>query len=121
MLGYDSQIAWRRSNPHEAGAFIVRVGARHMEEPVTVLFVEDDDGVRESVAELLAARGFRMLVAQDAGEALRLLAENRVDALFTDIAMPGIDGVDLARQARRLHPEIEVLFMTGYSARARRP
>jgi CheY-like chemotaxis protein len=89
MPGYDRQIAWRRSNPHEAGAFIVRVGARHMEEPVTVLFVEDDDGVRESVAELLAARGFRMLVAQDAGEALRLLAENRVDALFTDIVMPG--------------------------------
>jgi two-component system, cell cycle response regulator CpdR len=89
-----------------------------MEEPFTVLFVEDDDGVRESVAELLAARGFRMLVAHDAREALRLLAENRVDALFTDIVMPGIDGVDLARQARRLHPELKVLFMTGYSARA---
>jgi CheY-like chemotaxis protein len=88
-----------------------------MEEPFTVLFVEDDNEVRESVAELLAAQGFRMLVAEEAGEGLRLLAENRVDALLTDIVMPGIDGVDLAREARRLRPDLKVLFMTGYSPR----
>jgi len=84
----------------------------------TILYVEDDQGVRESVAEILASAGFRVLVAKDGYEAVRLLAENEVDVLLTDIVMPGRSGLDLARQARQLRAEIKIIFMTAYYSRA---
>jgi CheY-like chemotaxis protein len=84
----------------------------------TILFVEDDADVRESTEAILTHAGFRLLVAKNGYEALSLLAENDVDVLFTDIVMPGMDGVELAKQARQKHPEIRVLFVTAYSPRA---
>jgi len=83
----------------------------------TILFVEDDEDVRESTEAILTHAGFSLLVAKNGYEALRLLAENDVAVLFTDIAMPGMDGVDLARQAKQQHPEIKVMFVTAYSPR----
>jgi CheY-like chemotaxis protein len=83
----------------------------------TILFVEDDENVRESTEAILASAGFRLLVAKDGYEALRLLAENDVDVLFTDIMMPGMDGIDLASRARQRHPKIKVMFATTYSPR----
>ena len=83
----------------------------------TILFAEDDTPIRNTVAELLSLR-FRVLVAEDGYQALRLLARENVDLLFTDIVMPGINGVELARHAKRLRPQIKVMFMTGYAARA---
>jgi two-component system cell cycle response regulator CpdR len=85
---------------------------------LTILFAEDDAAVRDVVVEMLSAKGFRVLVASDGHEAVRLLAEHHVDLLFTDIVMPGMDGVHLARQAKFMHPAIKVLFATGYAPRA---
>jgi two-component system, cell cycle response regulator CpdR len=59
-----------------------------------------------------------VLAAPTGGEALHLLGEQRIDALFTDIVMPDINGIELTREARRLRPDLKVLFMTGYSALA---
>jgi CheY-like chemotaxis protein len=90
-----------------------------MGEPTfTILFAEDDAAVRESTAAILAARGFRLLVAKDGAEALRLLSENPVDVLFTDVVMPDLNGIELAREAQRLRPNIKVLLMTAYYSRA---
>lgn len=89
-----------------------------MAEPFTVLFVEDDPGVRASTERLLASKGLQLLVARDASRALHLLEVFRVDVLFTDIVMPDIDGIALAKQAKLLQPEIKLLFMTGYYSRA---
>ena len=89
-----------------------------MVEEYTVLFVEDDTGVRTSTQEALASKGFRMLVARDGEEALRLLHDNPVDVLFTDIVMPGLDGIALARRAKQMQPEIKIMFMTAYYSRA---
>lgn len=85
-----------------------------MAEQFTLLFVEDDPDVRESTQELLRRKGFRLLVAEDGFEAMRLLAQNHVDVLFTDIVMPGLDGLALAKQAKLLKSDLKVLFMTGY-------
>ena len=85
-----------------------------MSGPYTILFVEDDTGVRASTAELLAMRGFRLLVAENGYEAMRLLAQNDVDVLFTDIVMPELDGIALAKEAKRLKPDLKIMFMTGY-------
>jgi CheY-like chemotaxis protein len=84
----------------------------------TILFVEDETPVRDLVIRILSEKGFRVFAASDAHEALRLLAAHPIDLLFTDVVMPGMDGVQLARQAKRLSPTIKVLFTTGYAQRA---
>ena len=86
--------------------------------PYTILFVEDDDGVRASTEAILRNAGFRLLVASDAYEALRLLSGDKVDVLFTDIVMPDMDGVELAKRAKLLRPDLKIMFMTGYYSRA---
>lgn len=84
----------------------------------TILLAEDDSAVRGVVIAALAARGFRVLAAADGHEALRLLGAYPVDLLLADIVMPGLDGVQLARKAKQMHPAIKVLFTTGYAQRA---
>ena len=67
---------------------------------------------------MLAVKGFRAFAAANAQDALRILARHHVDLLFTDIVMPSMDGVQLAREAKILRPAIKVLFTTGYAQRA---
>lgn len=81
----------------------------------TIVFAEDDSAVRGIMIEVLASRGFRVLAAADGHEALRHLAAYPVDLLLADIVMPGLDGVQLARKAKQMHPGIKVLFTTGYA------
>ena|SRR6516162_7845349 len=83
----------------------------------TVLFAGDDPAVRQSLAQLLSMSGYRVLTAEDGFEALRLLTQQEIDVLLTDIVMPGLDGVELARKARALRPDMRIMFLTGYSAR----
>ena len=83
---------------------------------LTILFAEDDTAVRDVVVEMLSEKGFRVLTASDGYEAVRLLADHHVDLLLSDIVMPGMDGVQLARQAKVMRPRIRVLFTTGYAA-----
>jgi DNA-binding NtrC family response regulator len=94
---------------------VVRTG---MAAPYTILFVEDDAPVRESTARLLAAKDFRLLVAESAYEALSLIAEQHVDVLFTDIVMYGMDGIELAKRAKLHQPDVKIMFMTAYYSRA---
>src|SRR5215469_15454007 len=85
---------------------------------LTVLFAEDETPIRDSVSQLLSMSGFRVLKAEDGYEALRLLTQEEVDLLFTDIVMPGLDGIELARRARRIRPNLKIMFITGYSAKS---
>lgn len=80
----------------------------------TVLVVEDDRLVRETMADVLRDAGFATCEAGCADDALRALAEHPVDAVVTDIDMPGeIDGIGLARRMGELWPEIGVLVISG--------
>lgn len=81
---------------------------------VTILLVEDDSAVLDIVMRALSEKGFGVLAAADAYEAIRILAERHVDVLLTDIILPGMDGVQLAKQAKLIRPGIKVLFQTGY-------
>ena len=89
-----------------------------MADPVTILFVEDESDLRDLVMGMLSAKGFRVFVAADGIDALHILHRHHVDLLFTDIVMPGINGVLLARHAKDLQPGLKVLFTTGYVQRA---
>ncbi|MGO8919629.1 MAG: response regulator [Stellaceae bacterium] len=83
-----------------------------------ILVVEDETTVRDFVLHLLSDRGFSVLTAQDAYEAIRVIAERHVDLLFTDIVMPGADGFDLAAQAKLIRPFLKVLYSTGFADKA---
>jgi CheY-like chemotaxis protein len=84
----------------------------------TVLFVDDDPQVRESMVQLLSLKGFRVLSAESAFEGLRVLTQEHVDVLFSDLVMPGMSGIELAKKARQLRPTLKIMFATGYAARA---
>ncbi|RKH45694.1 PAS domain S-box protein [Corallococcus llansteffanensis] len=86
----------------------------------TILAVEDDADVRATVVELLTELGYRVLRAVDGQSALSILKSGvAVDLLFTDVVMPGpVRSPELARQARLIHPDIEVLFTSGYTENA---
>ena len=82
----------------------------------TILLVEDDSAVRDVLIRILSEKGFGVLTASDAYEAIRMLGDRHIDVLFTDIILPGgMDGVQLAKQARLIRPGIKVLFQTGYA------
>jgi two-component SAPR family response regulator len=89
-----------------------------MAQTFTVLFVDDDELVRVPIAELLTRQGLRVVTASSAIEAMRILAQEHVDVLFTDVVMPDVNGIELATQAKHLRPNIQVMFATGYFSRA---
>jgi CheY-like chemotaxis protein len=86
----------------------------------TVLMVEDDEAVRAIGARFLAQLGYRVHEAADGDAALRLLdAHPEIELLFTDIVLPGsYGGVELAREVRRLRPDLALLFTSGYASGA---
>jgi PAS domain S-box-containing protein len=86
----------------------------------TILIVEDNNLLLESVATMLQEHEYRVLTAPNATVALQLLeAEKDVHLLFTDIILPGrVNGRQLADEARRQHPNLLVLFTTGYTRNA---
>ena len=86
----------------------------------TILLVEDDELVHEYSAQALRSLGYRVLGARDGQEALTLLeGPEHVDLLFTDIVMPGgMNGRQLADEARKHRPDLKVLFTSGYTENA---
>jgi PAS domain S-box-containing protein len=82
----------------------------------TVLLVDDDDDVRAVTAVALRNLGHTVLEAADGAAALTALAERRdVALLMVDLGMPQMDGVEVARRARALRPDLAVLMSTGYA------
>jgi CheY-like chemotaxis protein len=81
-----------------------------------VLVVEDEAKLRKVAVKMLERLGMPIIHAEDGKSALDLLARKHVDVLFTDIELPaGMNGFDLVEAARRLRPDIKVLFTTGYT------
>ncbi|MEA3011345.1 MAG: hypothetical protein QOJ91_3037 [Sphingomonadales bacterium] len=80
-----------------------------------VLLVEDNDHVRDFAHHLLDELGYRVISAASAEEALERLEEGPVDILFSDVVMPGLSGIELARLARQRNPALPVLLASGYS------
>ena len=85
----------------------------------TVLVVEDEPVVRSLIVEVLTDLGYQAVEAADGPSGLRYLeSEHRVDLLVTDVGLPGLNGRQLAEQARALRPGLKVLFITGYAENA---
>lgn len=80
----------------------------------TILLTEDDAVQREIIADILTQSGHAVASAASGEEALRRLAEGMPDLLLTDLKMQGMDGLQLMAEAKRLHPELEVVVMTAH-------
>jgi PAS domain S-box-containing protein len=83
----------------------------------TILLVEDEEGVRNLAIALLARLGYRVLPASGGAEALQTAAEHsaRIELLLTDVVMPGLNGRQLADRLVTIHPEMKVLYTSGYT------
>ena len=83
----------------------------------TVLLAEDQFSIRSALREFLESKGYQVLEAQNGGEALELAERHpgSIDVLVTDVIMPQIRGLELAKRVTELHPDICVIFMSGYS------
>jgi len=86
--------------------------------PPRVLVVEDEYLVRDMIAYELKLAGFEVLEAESAEDGLALLAQgDRLDLLFTDIRLPGMDGWQLAEEIRARHADVPVIYASGYAER----
>jgi anti-anti-sigma factor len=86
----------------------------------TVLLVEDEDGVRDLVGDILQENGYAVLEARDGGQAIQISESHPgpIHLLLTDVVMPQIGGRALAERLAPLRPEMKVLYMSGYTENA---
>lgn len=82
-------------------------------DPFVILYVEDNDLIRESFAELLATSGRRIVCVADGAGAREVLRGQGVNLLMTDIHLPDGSGLDLAREALRQNPALPVIVCSG--------
>jgi two-component system, cell cycle sensor histidine kinase and response regulator CckA len=81
----------------------------------TILVVDDEPQIRSLVKNVLSRRNHRILEASDGVEALGIVErpKARIDLLLTDIVMPGMDGIELARRTASQSPQVRVIYMSG--------
>ena len=80
-----------------------------------ILIVDDDEGVRESLEELLRMEDYQANSSGSGEEALEALSEG-FDLVLLDIKMPGIDGVEVMHEIRKYHPDTRIIIITGYGS-----
>ncbi|MBK5373177.1 response regulator [Pseudomonas sp. TH43] len=85
--------------------------------PSTILVVEDDDIVRMLIVDVLEELEFKVLEADGSEQALEELEDpdQQIDLMMTDVGLPGMDGRELANEARKLRPTLPILFASGYA------
>ncbi len=80
------------------------------------LVVDDDPVVAKSIDRVLSARGYAVITARDGPEALDKLAQEKYDAVFADIRMPGMSGLEVAARIKQSQPWLPVVIVTGYGS-----
>jgi CheY-like chemotaxis protein len=81
-----------------------------------VLVVDDDPVIGKSIDRVLSGKGWAVITAADGAEALEKIAREDYDMVFTDIKMPGMDGVEVARRIKAERPWLPVVIVTGYGS-----
>lgn len=78
-----------------------------------ILVVDDQEDIRRMVQEMLVMSGFMVVIARDGVEALEIISKGKPDCVVTDLEMPFMNGIEMAREVKRLFPQIPVIMMTG--------
>jgi len=82
--------------------------------PLKILLVDDEDGIRKVLKITLESAGYTILTAPDGETGLDIFVREAPDLVITDIKMPGIDGIELLKRIKHLNPETEVIMITGH-------
>lgn len=82
--------------------------------PIRLLYVEDNALVRELTCELLEGFGREVVAFESAEDALQEFSRRPFDLVITDVSLPAMSGLDLAREVSRLRPEVYVIIASGY-------
>ena len=98
-----------------------RITAKKLKKPlkkgnrqITLLIVEDDDDLREALAVALRDEGYHVLWARDADEAIKNVKAHKVNIVFMDICLPGMNGVEVYKAIKKIQPTAKTVMMTGY-------
>jgi two-component system cell cycle response regulator CpdR len=86
-----------------------------------IILAEDDDSLRQFLAAALERAGHAVTAFGDGAQAYQCLRDERFDLLLSDIVMPGLDGIELAKRAADLNPSLKIMFITGFAAVALNP
>jgi two-component system, cell cycle response regulator CpdR len=86
-----------------------------------ILLAEDDESLRRFLAQALSKAGHEVTDFGDGADAFECLKGFRFDLLLTDIVMPGMDGIELAKRAAELNQALKIMFITGFAAVALHP
>lgn len=86
-----------------------------------ILLAEDDDDMRKFLVKALQNAGYEVTSFGNGAEAYERLKEEPFTLLLTDIVMPEMDGIELARRAADLDPDLKIMFITGFAAVALNP
>ena len=89
-----------------------------MSQPQTVLIVDDDPQIPRLVERMLGARNVIVLTAPRPSAALEICQRQAIDLLISDIVMPEMDGVKLAERVLKLHPQAQILLISGEAKEA---
>ncbi len=88
---------------------------------VKILLAEDDDDLRRFLVKALEKAGHRVSPFAEGASAYEEIKQASFDLLLTDIVMPEMDGIELARRAAELDPSLKIMFITGFAAVALNP
>lgn len=81
-----------------------------------ILLVDDEPELRNLIADGFQGRGYEVLTAGSAPEALKLLsASSGIECMVSDIRMPGMNGIDLLKEAKSLYPKLKVILISGFA------
>ena len=89
---------------------------KEKDKSVSILVVDDEFSVRDSLTKWFKSDGYSADSAADANEALKKLQEKHWDIAFLDIKMPGIDGMELQQRIKNIDPKIVIIILTGYAS-----
>lgn len=79
-----------------------------------ILVADDDEIAREVIGSLLAGEGYSVITAVDGLDAMRVLRQEKIDFVITDLRMPGADGIEVLKYAVKSNPETAVVILTAY-------
>ena len=85
-----------------------------MSSPPRILLVDDEAGILSSLRRSLRREGYELITAESAGEALGVLADERVDLIVSDQKMPGMSGIDFLAEVSRRHGAVPGILLTGW-------
>jgi CheY-like chemotaxis protein len=88
---------------------------------ISILVIDDEPPVRETLADMLEALKHRVVLAESGQAALKKMATESFDLIFSDLAMPEMDGWETAREIRKRWPEMKIVLVTGYGPGTRPP